>query len=95
MSNVRKSAKEVAAEAKALAEKISNDNPLNFEKEAPEEPKKEKLKRQTYYMSQDLIDALALKGFTENKDKSRIVREALYEYVEKKYFKAKPIIEED
>ena len=84
--------------AKVIGERTKTpgkDSALNFEDVPSKESKKEKLERKTYYMDQDLINALALKAFTEEKDKSRIVREALYEYIEKKYFIPKPTIKED
>lgn len=47
----------------------------------------ENLKRQTYYIPEILIDAIAFKKTFEDKDISQIVREALYEYVDEKYIK--------
>ena len=44
-------------------------------------------KRQTYYMSQNIIDALSLYAFVNKKDKSSVVREAIKRYIEDKYFK--------
>lgn len=43
-------------------------------------------KRQTYYLEEDLIQAIGLKAVFEKKDKSEIVREALRAYIEDKYF---------
>lgn len=39
-------------------------------------------KRQTYYMSQNIIDALSLYAFVNKQDKSSVVREAIKRYIE-------------
>lgn len=44
------------------------------------------LKRQTYYLEEDMIKALGLKAVLENRDKSEIVRAALKQYIEERYF---------
>lgn len=44
------------------------------------------LKRQTYYIEPDMIKAIGLKSVLEGRDKSDIVRAALEQYLEKKYF---------
>lgn len=44
-------------------------------------------KRQTYYISEELIDALTMYKAFEDKDISVIVREALYEYIPEEYLK--------
>ncbi len=43
------------------------------------------LKRQTYYVTEELMDALMMYKAFENKDISVIVREALYEYIPEEY----------
>lgn len=43
--------------------------------------KEEVLKRQTYYLTKELIRALALMSAYKDIDKSEIVREALKEYI--------------
>lgn len=45
-----------------------------------------KLKRQTYYLEPDMIRALGLKSVLEGRDKSDIVRAALAEYIERRFF---------
>lgn len=45
------------------------------------------LKRQTYYVTEELVDALMMYKAFENKDISVIVREALYEYIPEEYLK--------
>ena len=49
--------------------------------------KKQDYKRQTYFLSDDLIQAIAFKSVFDKMDKSEIVREALKTYIEEKYFK--------
>lgn len=44
------------------------------------------LKRQTYYLSEDIIKALKLYSAFEDKDKSKTVRQALKEFIPDKYF---------
>ena len=44
------------------------------------------LKRQTYYLSEDIIKALKFYTAFEDKDKSETVRKALRELIPKKYF---------
>lgn len=58
-------------------------------KESKKEIKKDKeeLRRQTYYISEVLIDALKFKKAFEDKDISEIVREALEENIDEKYIK--------
>lgn len=46
-----------------------------------DENKEEELKRQTYYLTKELIRALALMSAYKEIDKSEIVREALKEYI--------------
>ena len=48
--------------------------------------KKQDYKRQTYFLTEDLIQALAFKSVFDKMDKSEIVREALRAYIEDKYF---------
>lgn len=43
-------------------------------------------KRQTYFLTEDLISGIAFKSVFEKRDKSEIVREALKAYIENKYF---------
>lgn len=53
---------------------------------------KDKLKRQTYYLTNEIITALSLYSVYENMDKSQIVRKALKEFIPEEYFqKAKDI----
>lgn len=53
----------------------------------------EELKRQTYYLTEDLIKAISLKSAFEDIEKSVIVREALEEYIDKEYMeKAKKLV---
>lgn len=47
---------------------------------------KEETKRQTYFLTPELIRAISLMSAHENKDKSVIVREALKVYIDEKYF---------
>lgn len=42
--------------------------------------------RRTYHLSNKLIQAIAIMGAMEGKEKSEIVREALKEYIPEKYF---------
>ncbi len=49
--------------------------------------KKQDYKRQTYFLTDDLIQAIAFKSVFDKMDKSEIVREALKTYIEDKYFK--------
>ena len=51
------------------------------------ETKKQEYKRQTYFLTEDLIQAIAFKSVFDKMDKSEIVREALKAYIEDKYFK--------
>ncbi len=44
------------------------------------------LKRQTYYLTEDIIKALKLYSAFEDKDKSDTVRQALREFIPDKYF---------
>lgn len=77
-------------------ESTQTDNHTNVqvndeaEGESEDKPKdKEELKRQTYYISADLIEAMTMKVFMERDkklDKSKLVRDALYAYIEDKYF---------
>lgn len=48
--------------------------------------KKQDYKRQTYFLTDDLIQAIAFKSVFDKMDKSEIVREALKQYIETKYF---------
>lgn len=48
--------------------------------------KKQDYKRQTYFLTDDLIQAIAFKSVFDKMDKSEIVREALKAYIEDKYF---------
>lgn len=48
--------------------------------------RKQENKRQTYFLTDDLIQAIAFKSVFDNMDKSEIVREALKAYIEDKYF---------
>ena len=52
-----------------------------------EEPGKETKdwKRQTYYIPNEMIEAIRIKAFMEKRDKSDIVRSALEAYVEAEY----------
>lgn len=59
-------------ETKSEVKNISKKEPDSF-------------KRQTYYMSEELIDALMIYKAFEDKDISVIVREALYEYIPEEY----------
>lgn len=45
------------------------------------------LKRQTYYVTEEIVDALMMYKAFEDKDISVIVREALYEYIPEEYLK--------
>lgn len=42
-------------------------------------------KRQTYYIPNEMIEAIRIKAFMEKRDKSDIVRSALEAYVEAEY----------
>lgn len=57
------------------------------EQEVKTESKKnsEDLRRQTYYVTEELVDALMMYKAFENKDKSVVVREALYAYIPEEY----------
>lgn len=58
------------------------------EKQKPiqqEETDPQKLRRQTYYITELYIQAIEQMAFFEKMDKSEIVREALKQYVPKKY----------
>lgn len=46
-----------------------------------------KLRRQTFYIPEILIDAIGLKKAFEDKDISEIVRESLIDTIEEKYIK--------
>lgn len=48
--------------------------------------KKQEYKRQTYFLTEDIIQALAFKSVFDKMDKSEIVREALKQYIDSKYF---------
>lgn len=50
---------------------------------------KQDYKRQTYFLTDDLIQAIAFKSVFDKMDKSEIVREALRAYIEDKYFNMK------
>ncbi len=50
---------------------------------------KQEYKRQTYFLTEDLIQAIAFKSVFDKMDKSEIVREALRAYIEDKYFEMK------
>lgn len=50
------------------------------------ETKKQDYKRQTYFLTDDLIQAISFKSVFDKMDKSEIVREALKSYIEDKYF---------
>lgn len=45
-----------------------------------------KTRRQTYFLTEELIRAISLKSAFEQRDKSDIVREAIKSYIEDKYF---------
>ncbi len=47
----------------------------------------DEFKRQTYYITELQIRALAIMGAHENIDKSEIVRQALNQYIPQKYMK--------
>lgn len=47
---------------------------------------KQEYKRQTYFLTEELIQALAFKSVFDKMDKSEIVREALKQYIDDKYF---------
>lgn len=51
----------------------------------PTEKKELKIERKTYYITEDLINALQLYKAYEDIDMSVIVREALYEYIPNEY----------
>lgn len=53
------------------------------------ETNKQDYKRQTYFLTDDLIQAIAFKSVFDKMDKSEIVREALKSYIEDKYFDMK------
>lgn len=48
--------------------------------------RKQEYKRKTYFLTDELIKAIALKSAHDDMDKSEIVREALKSYIEDKYF---------
>ena len=50
------------------------------------ETSKQTYKRQTYFLTDELIQAIAFKSVFNKMDKSEIVREALKQYIEDKYF---------
>ena len=47
---------------------------------------KQDYKRQTYFLTEDIIQALAFKSVFDKMDKSEIVRAALKQYIDDKYF---------
>lgn len=59
--------------------------PTDEKSQRVEEIEEEKLRRQTYYISEELIDALKFKKAFEDKDISEIVRDALEEHIDEKY----------
>ena len=63
--------------------KSTDDN----DKKEDKKKNKEELRRQTYYISEILIDALKFKKAFEDKDINEIVREALKEHIDEKYIK--------
>lgn len=65
---------------------INNETSNNVNNEASNN---DNFKRQTYYLSKNLIQAIALKAAYESKDKSEIVRAALEAFIEDKYFNFK------
>ena len=50
---------------------------------------KQNYKRQTYFLTDELIQAIAFKSVFDKMDKSEIVREALRSYIDDKYFEMK------
>lgn len=47
------------------------------------------LKRQTYYLDDQLIEALRRYAFNEREDKSKVVRDALKTFIPAEYFEQK------
>lgn len=52
-----------------------------------EEIQKESYKLQSYYLTQELIDALNFQAVFEKKNKSVLVREAIEHYLDERYIK--------
>lgn len=52
-----------------------------------EEIQKESYKLQSYYLTQELIDALNFQAVFEKKNKSALVREAIEHYLDERYIK--------
>lgn len=61
------------------------DTVINTQPQQKPKKNEEELKRQTYYLTQELIDALALMSAYEKKDKSVLVREFFKKCIPEKY----------
>ena len=85
--------KRVSAADRVNKDKKESASDVLFKPTEETEPKKEKkdvatdLKRQTYYVTQEIVDALLMYKAFENKDISVIAREALYDYIPEEYLK--------
>ena len=85
--------KRVSAADRVNKDKKESASDVLFKPTEETEPKKEKkdvatdLKRQTYYVTQEIVDALLMYKAFENKDISVIAREALYAYIPEEYLK--------
>ena len=85
--------KRVSAADRVNKDKKESASDILFKPTEETEPKKEKkdvatdLKRQTYYVTQEIVDALLMYKAFENKDISVIAREALYAYIPEEYLK--------
>lgn len=90
MANKRVSAKDKLEQDSLFKATINDDSKLQDDKKTSNivnnETNKQEYKRQTYFLTDDLIQALAFKSVFDKMDKSEIVRVALKAYIEDKYF---------
>ncbi len=80
--------KRISVADRLKTEKKESPRDALFSPKETEELKKkevETFKRQTYYVNDELVDALIMYKAFEDKDISVIVREALYSYIPEEY----------
>lgn len=73
---------------KSVNDRLKDDFFKNTQEEAgdrKEETPKESYKLQSYYLTQELIDALNFQAVFEKKNKSLLVREAIEHYLDPRY----------
>lgn len=90
MASKRVSAKDKVKQDSLFKATTNDESKLQDDKETSNivnnKTNKQEYKRQTYFLTDDLIQALAFKSVFDKMDKSKIVREALKSYIEDKYF---------